>query len=57
MVPLKRGCRGVRGVWAVWGSVVGKGKAPHMGPYLPVKIVYGVWYRGWGGDAVFIELL
>ena len=33
--------RGV-GVWGVrgeWGVLWEKGKAPHMGPYLPVKIV------------------
>ena len=53
----------VRGVWECCGR---EGKAPHIGPYLPIKIcmppVYCVvWYRGiahqrGGGVAVLIEL-
>ena len=43
MMPLKWECRGVRGEWGVFGSlvsVVGEGKAPNMGPYLPIKIAH-----------------
>ena len=49
MAPLKWDCwgvwevRGVRGEWGVYrslGNVVGEGKAPHNGPYLPIKTVH-----------------
>ena len=38
-----------------FGECCGEGKAPHIGPYLPIKIVCGP-LKGWGGDGLLIEL-